>query len=158
MARDFISNLIKQDGRTRGGLGKYYLVELKNKTFIEGEKVVDKRYVAPLRNASGQFKVIQAANLQALVDKFVVEHANGWNETTASDQEMSPFLRESKGGFPETVWYMGGVSDQGNLPATAYPAPPQNQDTKIYQPGGMPGGNLDFWTTIIGFFRWLGIK
>jgi hypothetical protein len=156
---EYLRDMIDQEGRLRRrqGLGKMYSYDLVDKPFMQGDKYKSTKYVIPLTNAKGEKKYLVGSSAQDAIDKFKLEHASGWNEATASYDDMGGALREKQNEL--TTYVAQNFKDLGDLPASAYPAPPVNPDPKKYVWGGPSGtGSLDWLTNIIMFLRSIGIK
>lgn len=97
---DTIDELIKNEGRPKkraGKLGEIYQYDLLNKPFLGSEKKVGSKYLVPLINASGQTKVLTADSLNDLENQFAQAHADGWNETTTTNDWIAANEKEDKG-------------------------------------------------------------
>lgn len=156
---DSLREMIANEGRLRkkAGLGKIYSYDLIDRPFMQGDKYKQTKYAIPLTNAKGEKKYITGDTSQDAIDKFKLEHASGWNEGSMGADQLSSDLREKKNEM--TTWIVVNVKDLGDLPASAYPAPPVNPDPKKFAWGGPSGGgSLDWLTNIIMFLRSIGIK
>jgi hypothetical protein len=161
MVGEYITDLIQSEGipdrRKKGGLGKYYSFELADYPFLQGRKGKGTKYVIPLTNAKGEKKYITGDTAQDVIDKFKLEHASGWNEATVGFDKLKDDMKEKKNFI--TTYKVENIKDMGDLPASAYPAPPKTEDSKIYVgPGPSGSGSLDWLTGIINTLRSWGIK